>query len=113
MMRAETRPWGRFEVIYESPIQWLKRIIITPGQSLSYQYHRHRTEHWLAETDGAWAELDGYSFPLLKAVSYTASPGRNHRLFNPCAHEVSVLEWATGSPDETDIIRIRDDYGRK
>lgn len=113
-MRQETRPWGRFEVIYETEHTWLKRIIIAPGQSLSYQYHANRIEHWMPETTGAWAEIDDRTFELTKGfmAPYTIYPLQKHRLFNPCADEVSVLEWVTGFPDEEDIVRVSDLYGR-
>jgi mannose-6-phosphate isomerase-like protein (cupin superfamily) len=111
-MRQETRPWGTFEVLYETEAFWLKKIIIAPGQSLSYQYHRHRAEYWVAQSDGAWAELNGQTFPLVKDVAYTAAPCDHHRLYNPGQEPVSVLEWATGRPTEDDIIRLRDNYGR-
>lgn len=113
-MREETRPWGSFEVIHESERDWLKRIRINPGQSLSYQYHLERSEFWLPEMRGVWCEVEGYTKELIYGgfIPYTVFPRVEHRLFNPGHEPVSVLEWATGHPSEGDIIRIRDDYGR-
>lgn len=114
-MRQETRPWGRFEVIYETDTTWLKRIIIAPGQSLSYQYHHKRTECWIAETPGVFAEVEGSRFAL-KANALRPNviyPGDRHRLYNPGQTEVSVLEWVVGRPSEDDIVRLSDDYGRQ
>lgn len=113
-MRQETRPWGRFEVLYEDKFTWLKRIIISPGQSLSYQYHLNRSEFWLAETSGVWAEIEGKVLRLQphRSIPTSIYPRVKHRLFNPGVLEVSVLEWTTGQPREDDIVRLEDDYGR-
>lgn len=114
MMRTETRPWGRFEVLYEDDHNWLKRIIIDPGQSLSYQYHLERTECWFAETRGVWVEVAGWTSEL-KSTAHRPTiihPSERHRLFNPGQAEVSVLEWAVGRPSEHDIVRLKDFYGR-
>lgn len=113
-MRSEDKPWGRFEVLHETDTTWLKRIIIKPGQSLSYQYHFNRTEYWTPETKGVWAEVKGRQFELTPfAAACVVYPRQGHRLFNPGLQAVSVLEWVVGSPDETDIVRVRDDYGRE
>lgn len=113
-MRQETRPWGRFEVLVESEFHWFKRIIIAPGQSLSHQYHLERTEFWLPETPGVCAWIGDRDLVLWypAPVPYQIPAGTAHHLFNPGADEVSVLEWATGSPDESDIVRLHDQYGR-
>ena len=112
-MRQETRPWGRFEVIYENDNMWLKRIIINPGESLSYQKHYERTEYWVPETPGVWMEVRGKKLELKHSlVPMAVYPQVEHRLFNPCEHEVSVIEWAVGHPQEADIVRIHDLYGR-
>lgn len=114
MIREETRPWGSFEVIHESKHNWFKRIRINPGQSLSYQYHLERSEFWLPETPGVWAEIRGTTLELRTGgfIPTAIYPRVEHRLFNPGQEVVSVLEWATGRPSETDIIRLRDNYGR-
>ena len=43
----EHRPWGSFEHLLDEPYCKVKRIIVKPGQRLSYQYHHERTEHWV------------------------------------------------------------------
>jgi len=117
-VRNETRPWGRFEVLYEDEQTWLKRIIIAPGQSLSYQYHNWRTETWVAENAGVRAVVEGRDFAIrYPSNTPTFVPRRaKHRLYNPCDHESSVLEWCIavehGPLSEDDIVRLADNYGR-
>lgn len=111
-MRSETRPWGRFEVIDESETHWLKRIYIAPGQSLSLQVHARRDEYWQVDETGARAVLGAEDFELAPGAAYYCERGTEHRLYNPCEREVVVLEYAVGSPDEADIERLADNYGR-
>lgn len=109
----EQRPWGYFEVLYADESSWLKRIVINPGQSLSYQYHQHRIEYWWPEGNGIRAIVGDFDFELAPSCTPRAvTPFTKHRLYNPCQHPVSVLEWAVGRPDENDIERLDDNYGR-
>ncbi|MBF0266797.1 MAG: mannose-1-phosphate guanylyltransferase/mannose-6-phosphate isomerase, partial [Gammaproteobacteria bacterium] len=41
------RPWGSYETLVEQLRFKVKRIIVTPGSSLSLQMHHHRAEHWV------------------------------------------------------------------
>lgn len=94
---------------------WLKRLIIAPGASLSLQYHRNREEYWLTFDEGirhwygqqpmAWTELVPGK---VRRIGF----GEIHRLENPTDRTVMVTEWAIGEPDENDIVRLADDYGR-
>ena len=41
----ENRPWGRFEILHDTPYFKSKIIKVEPGQKLSYQSHNKRAEH--------------------------------------------------------------------
>ena len=43
----EERPWGSFEILLDEKYCKVKRIIVKPGQRLSYQYHHKRAESWV------------------------------------------------------------------
>lgn len=111
-MRTETRPWGWYEVLYESETQWLKKIHISPGQSLSLQAHKYREETWVTETEGIVAVIGEDEIELSTYYAYHVSRGVRHRLTNTGQTEATVIEWAYGRPDESDIIRYEDNYGR-
>ena len=113
-MHRETRPWGYFDLFYTDDNQWFKRLVISPGQSLSLQYHENRMEFWLTQDQGVLAhiESDGADFTLIPGHVYVVPEYDVHRLSNPTEHEVVVTEWATGKPDENDIVRLEDRYGR-
>ena len=112
----ETRPWGHFEILYSDEHNWLKRLTIFPGQSLSLQIHRHRDEYWVTYDDNVrvttgWDEtLNDYILFPNQVVFVPA--GQIHRIRNTGQTVVRVIEWATGQPDEADIVRLDDDYGR-
>jgi mannose-6-phosphate isomerase len=46
MADAENRPWDSDTIVAESPTHKIKRIDVGPRRRLSYQRHRHRSEHW-------------------------------------------------------------------
>ena len=111
-MRVD-RPWGYFVVLYEEESTWLKRLVINAGQSLSLQYHHNRDEYWRAEQSGLTAAIgSGYEQVLIPGVVHEVYAGVPHRITNTTAGPRSVLEWAVGQPDESDIVRLDDDYGR-
>ena len=45
-MERDDRPWGYYEVVDEGAGFRVKRIVVRPGQRLSYQRHTARSEHW-------------------------------------------------------------------
>ena len=40
------RPWGYYQSLDMGLAHQVKRIVVSPGQRLSLQKHRHRSEHW-------------------------------------------------------------------
>lgn len=81
----EKRPWGWMVKFIHTKKFWIKFLYVK-GQT-SLQTHANR---------GEW------HFGL-----YHVKPGEEHRL----RHGV-FFELAHGNPDENDITRIKDDYGR-
>ena len=55
----EHRPWGSFENLLDTDYCKVKRIIVKPGQRLSYQYHYERNEVWTIVQGEANVTLDG------------------------------------------------------
>lgn len=111
-IRIEQRPWGEFEVVHEDETYWLKILRINPGESTSLQYHEHRREIWIPTRPGLRAIINGQTLDLLPREVYTVEPRVIHRLTNPTNQVLSVIETAEGAPDENDIVRINDKYGR-
>src|SRR5690606_24263845 len=45
--RTVHRPWGTYTTLEEGEQFKIKRLVVTPGHSLSLQLHHHRSEHWV------------------------------------------------------------------
>ncbi len=112
-LHAMDTPWGRWEVLLESYYCKVKRIIVTPGQRLSYQKHQHREELWTVVQGVATVTLDDvvldYSVGQVIYIPLKAA----HRVANTQDIPLVFIEIQRGTYfGEDDIERISDDYGR-
>jgi len=111
--RKVFRPWGWYDSIDEAERFKVKRIQVKPGASLSLQKHHHRAEHWIV-VKGTAEVTCGEKVILLTENQSTYIPlGEVHRLKNPGAIPLEIIEVQSGSYlGEDDIIRFEDTYGR-
>ena len=109
----EHRPWGSFENLLDEDYCKVKRIIVKPGQRLSYQYHNKRSEVWVIVKGRAMITLDeGTNLYGSKDV-INIPVGMKHRVENDGKEDLIFIETQTGTYfGEDDIIRLSDDYGR-
>lgn len=106
------RPWGYYRVLHEVPGTKVKELTVMPGQKLSMQRHKFRSEYWHVSegTCVVNAQLPrGYVLPpriLEKHDSYCIPAGEWHQLVNlsisPC--RIVEIQFGTGC-DESDIER--------
>lgn len=107
------RPWGSYETIAMSGRFQVKRIVVEPHRSLSLQLHHHRAEHWIVVSGTARVTRGDDCFILTEDQSTYIPLGMKHRLENPGAIPLHLIEVQTGSYlGEDDIVRFDDDYGR-
>ena len=107
------RPWGSYETIALGSRFQVKRIIVKPGEKLSLQMHHHRAEHWIIVSGTAKVTCDDKEFLLTENQSTYISLGSRHRLENPGAIQLELIEVQSGSYlGEDDIVRFTDVYGR-
>ncbi len=111
--RKVHRPWGWYDSIDDGHRFKVKRIQVKPGASLSLQKHHHRAEHWVV-VKGTAEITCGDTKRLLTENQSTYIPlGEVHRLTNPGAIPLEIIEVQSGSYlGEDDIIRFEDTYGR-
>ena len=107
-----SRPWGWYQVVSENPVGAVKILCVKPGERLSLQTHRKRSETWIPLDDGLEAQIGDELLELVAYNKYIVDVGIQHRLINKADWEVQVIELITGAYDENDISRIEDDYGR-
>ena len=111
--RRAHRPWGSYDVIDSGPGFQVKRITVNPGQALSLQMHRRRSEHWVVVSGEARVTKDGETFPLRENESAYVKRGETHRLENPGETPLEIIEVQTGDYlGEDDIVRFEDRYNR-
>ncbi len=136
------RPWGGFLLIAQSEVQEFirtyfsdaglrnaheqlalspKLLLVAPGQRLSWQYHRRRSEIWriIEGPVGISRGPDDEETPM---CSYSAGEilhlelGERHRLIGLRTWGIVAEIWqhtdATSPSDEFDIVRVSDDYDR-
>ena len=109
----DIRPWGKFRSFPYDQAGSIKIITVKPGESLSLQYHMKRSEFWVI---------------LDKGLEVTAGdriwqPQANEEIFIPrkIAHRIRcigkkparIMEIWIGNSEESDIIRMDDEYGRQ
>ena len=108
------RPWGRYEILFESEYCKVKRIIVKPGHRLSYQYHHKRQEVWTVVSGVARITVDDTTKDYVSGNTVLIPLQAKHRIENPDKDEDMILiEVQTGEYfGEDDIVRIEDDYER-
>ena len=111
--RKVYRPWGWYDSIDAGERFQVKRIVVSPGASLSLQLHRHRAEHWVV-VNGVAEVTCGDTIIRLKENESTFVPVNTpHRLSNPGTEPLEIIEVQSGDYlGEDDIVRLEDDYGR-
>lgn len=110
------RPWGEYRVLYDrgqaGSHTKVKELTVEPGQRLSMQRHRHRSEYWFV-VEG-WCDVysampGGYQLPpkTLKPHQTVEIPCNEwHQLANPYTVPCRLVEIQFGSEcEESDIER--------
>lgn len=109
------RPWGNYKILEEEKNAFkIKRIKINPKKRLSYQFHHHRSEHWIVVRGLAKVTIDGEIKFIQPGESIYIKAGQKHRLENPGKIPLEIVEVQMGEYlEEDDIVRFDDEYGRK
>jgi mannose-1-phosphate guanylyltransferase/mannose-1-phosphate guanylyltransferase/mannose-6-phosphate isomerase len=109
----EIRPWGKFEILKETPDFKSKIITVDPGGKHSYQSHTQREEHWTIVKGVGEVILDGKTISISKGSSIFIPIGCKHRILNTGSEALIFIEVQLGTYfGEDDITRYNDDYGR-
>ncbi|WP_337103068.1 sugar phosphate nucleotidyltransferase [Paenibacillus sp. YIM B09110] len=110
----EERRWGRYRVLdylkYPDGNEVLtKRICISPGQNLSYQYHLLRNEVWTVVSGNGVMILNDKRFPVKAGDVLVISKQSKHSL--RAETEMDIIEVQSGSElIEEDIVRLAFDW---
>ena len=111
--REVHRPWGSYDSVDVGDGFQVKRIKVKPGASLSLQSHAHRAEHWIVVRGVAQVTRNDDVYQLRANESTYIPIGAKHRLENPGAEMLELIEVQSGAYlGEDDIVRYDDVYGR-
>ncbi len=109
---VDKRLWGTQTQLTLNEASSVAFLQVNPGQALSEQSHKLRSELWIVlagemnvELDGVITRLSGFGTKLFIPV------GSHHRAYGldaPCTY----LEIAYGFYDPEDIVRYKDMYNR-
>ena len=108
---SEERPWGRFEKFHENKLCTVKLIYVKPNSRLSLQYHDKRSEFWKIVFGTAYIQIDDRSYVLKEGQSIEIPNKARHRV-EAKETKCTILEISYGIFDESDIVRLEDDYKR-
>jgi mannose-1-phosphate guanylyltransferase/mannose-6-phosphate isomerase len=107
------RPWGYYESVDAGSRFQVKRLMVKPGHALSLQRHAKRAEHWVVVSGTARVTRGDETVTLEENQSTFIPIGMKHRLANPGAEPLFIVEVQSGSYlGEDDIERFEDRYNR-
>lgn len=113
--KFQITPWGSWTVLEDAPNFKVKKIIVKPGNRLSYQKHFKREEFWIVVQGQAEVLLDGELHSLTSGETIHIPKESLHRVSNKNgnADDLIFIEIQRGDYfGEDDIVRVDDDYGR-
>jgi D-beta-D-heptose 7-phosphate kinase/D-beta-D-heptose 1-phosphate adenosyltransferase len=107
------RSWGSYTVLNEIPGAKVKTLTVLPGQTLSMQRHRYRSEYWMV-TDGMCminmalpGDLNNPPKILGKYDEWRVPLNTWHQLTNPFTRPCTIVEIQYGKQCiEEDIERL-------
>lgn len=107
------KPWGRYLIVHGGPGFQIKSLIVDPGQELSLQLHRLRSERWIVVSGVGRANIDERESDIQIGDQLFVPVGMKHRLGNPGDEQLEIVEVQFGAYlGEDDIERFEDRYGR-
>lgn len=115
-MQIIEKPWGKEEILETNANYMVKRLFIKAGNRCSLQYHEYKRETIIVVSgtllitrnfegaDSTWEDI-----VLYPGDFYTIPVGRTHRMEGV----TNAIYIEASTPEQDDVMRVSDDYGRK
>jgi cytidyltransferase-like protein len=107
------RVWGSFYELFEDHDVKVKELIVSPGQGMSFQRHKSRSEIWLVSKGSCVVNFskdnpkNRETITLKKFDKYLAKVGDWHQITNPFDQPCHLIEIQYGEEvSEEDIERL-------
>jgi len=107
------KPWGYYRDWYRSDKVVFKKLLILQGASISYQYHKSRDESWYITEGEGMLTLNDVETTVRAGDYIYIRKGQKHMIQCTSYDPLVIFEMQTGRPDEDDIVRLKDIYGRE
>ena len=108
------RPWGNFVSIAKGDNFQVKIIEVLPGEGLSLQEHKFRSENWVVVKGTAKVTVNNVKKKITVGEAIFIPLNAIHRLENEENTNLIIVEVQTGTYlGEDDIVRHEDRYKRK
>ncbi len=108
-----TKPWGSYENILDEEYTKVKKIVIKPDQSPSYQYHFKRSEIWIIVKGVSEIKIDDNVMRHDVGDIIKIPKESKHQVTNIGETDLIFVEIQLGEYfGEDDIVRLEDKYGR-
>ena len=104
------KPWGYEEILETNPKYTVKRLFMKKGSQCSFQYHEKKQETIVGLEGNLVIILEKGELVLKPGESVTIKPLEHHRMF---ARNENCLYLEASTSELDDVVRIKDDYGRK
>ena len=113
MFDEVTKPWGSYTNLMDEQYTKVKKIVISPGQSPSYQYHFKRSELWIIVKGIAEVKIDDNVTSHIVGDIIKIPKEAKHQVTNIGETDLVFVEIQLGEYfGEDDIVRLEDKYGR-
>ena len=113
--KFEFRPWGWYLTLDQGSDYKVKKIYVKPNSRFSLQYHEKRDEYWTIVEGGGTITLEN----LGDIINQDVKPGDDYYIPVNSLHRlqggddgVTFIEVQRGVCEESDIVRLADDYDR-
>lgn len=106
------RSWGKWRVLRDSPLGGykIKELVIDPGESISLQYHDHRSEIWTILHGRGTLRVDDVLVGISAPDTVLIHRGAVHKATNTGEDLLLILETQLGEiRSERDIVRLPED----
>lgn len=112
-LEAVEKPWGSYTNLMDEQYTKVKKILISPGQSPSYQYHFKRSELWIIVKGIAEVKIDDNVTSHIVGDIIKIPKEAKHQVTNIGETDLIFVEIQLGEYfGEDDIVRLEDKYGR-
>lgn len=107
-VKEMTRPWGYWCVLEHKPgSHKVKRLELLPDQSISLQYHIHRSETWVITEGKGRVIVDGEVFKVKAGDTFVVPKMALHKVTNTGLKKLVAIEVQLGEiTAEDDIVRV-------